>query len=331
MATQDLEEREVTAEEIAEMMGESDLDVGPGDASDEFGTFLDDLQETVAETVEEKEEPWRKAMREAVDAAEREGFEAKRLVAYQDGSEPDGWQGIVDAFKSDVQRLRAIDDQLDALGNPWPEAAVGLLKDPDMLDEAEALLTTVCERQRRFPRLGEGPSLEDLKDFPPMAVKAARQLVTAEKPEYNPVYLWSSKPELGRILLGAAGRTHQESAGPEVRVAVTSVADFAEDFIRALGEGVAGAWRERWWTVDMLMVHGMKELSETERVQDEFFHLFEALKRRGARIMLVGDRAPSGIDGIDERLRSPLRRWPGRGGRNRDRYRRARAGRGARV
>ena len=304
LATQDLEEREVTAEEIAEMMGESDLDVGPGDASDEFGTFLDDLQETVAETVEEKEEPWRKAMREAVDAAEREGFEAKRLVAYQDGSEPDGWQGIVDAFKSDVQRLRAIDDQLDALGNPWPEAAVGLLKDPDMLDEAEALLTTVCERQRRFPRLGEGPSLEDLKDFPPMAVKAARQLVTAEKPEYNPVYLWSSKPELGRTLLGAAGRTHQESAGPEVRVAVTSVADFAEDFIRALGEGVAGAWRERWWTVDMLMVHGMKELSETERVQDEFFHLFEALKRRGARIMLVGDRAPSGIDGIDERLRS---------------------------
>lgn len=87
-------------------------------------------------------------------------------------------------------------------------------------------------------------------------------------------------------------------------MAVTSVAEFAEDFIRALGEGVAGAWRERWWTVDLLLVHGVEALSETERAQDEFFHLFEALKRRGARIMLAGDRAPSGIGGIDDRLRS---------------------------
>lgn len=305
LATQELEEREVVAEEIAEMIGElEDLDAGTVEDSDEFGSFLDDLQETVAATVEEKEAPWWKALREAVDAAEREGFEVKRLVAYQEGSEPDGWQGIVDAFKADVQRLRDIDDQLDRLGNPWPEAAAELLKNPEMLDEAEALLRTVRERQRAFPRLGEGPSLQDLKDFPPMAVKAAQQLVAAEKPEYNPLYVWSAKPELARTLLGAAGRTHQESAGPEVRAAVTSVAEFAEDFIRALGEGVAGAWRERWWTVDLLMVHGMEALSETERAQDEFFHLYEVLSRRGARIMLVGDRAPSGIENIDERLRS---------------------------
>jgi chromosomal replication initiator protein len=41
-----------------------------------------------------------------------------------------------------------------------------------------------------------------------------------------------------------------------------------------------------------------------ERVQDEFFHLFEALKRRGARMMFVADRAPGDIENIDERLRS---------------------------
>jgi hypothetical protein len=87
-------------------------------------------------------------------------------------------------------------------------------------------------------------------------------------------------------------------------MAVTSVQDFAQDFIRALGQGVAGAWRERWWTVDLLLVHGVEALSETERAQDEFFHLFEALKRRGSRVFLAADRAPSGIQSIDERLRS---------------------------
>ena len=80
--------------------------------------------------------------------------------------------------------------------------------------------------------------------------------------------------------------------------------EFSDDFIRALSAGVAGAWRERWWTVDLLLVHGLEALTDTERAQDEFFHLFEALKRRGARVMLVADRAPSGIEDIDDRLRS---------------------------
>ncbi len=185
-ATQDLEEREVIAEEVAEMIGKLDLDHGTAEVSEEFGSFLGDLQETVAEAVDEKEAPWWKAMREAVDAAQREGFDARRLVAYQDGSEPDGWQGIVDAFQADVQRLRDIDDELDVLGNPWPEAAAELLKNPEMLDEAEALLRTVRERQRAFPRLGEGPSLQDQPTFEARpkafvdALDARRSAVTHE-------------------------------------------------------------------------------------------------------------------------------------------------------
>jgi len=302
-ATQDLESRHVTAEEVAALVGEGSSSDGGTGRADEFGSFLTDLTETVTEVVVEQEEPWRKAMRETADAAEREGYLADRLRSCLGGSKPDGWREIVDRFKADLQRLREIDEELDRLGNPWPDAAQGVLRNPERLEEAEALLTSVRERQRPFPKLGNGPTLDDLTDFPGMAIKAAQQLVVTERPGYNPLYVWADKVELGRALLGAAGRTFQ-AANPEARMAVTSVAEFAEDFIRALGEGVAGAWRERWWTVDLLLVHGVEALSETERAQDEFFHLFEALKRRGARVMLVGDRAPSGIQKIDERLRS---------------------------
>ncbi len=302
-ATQDLEGRQVTAEDVAAMMGEDILETTVPEKSDDFGSFLNDLSETVAEAVEEQEEPWRKAMRETADGVEREGYLAKRLRGYLLGSKPETWREIVDGFKADIQRLREIDAELDRLGNPWPDAAHAILKDPERLDEAESLLTSVRERQRPFPKLGDGPTLDQLTEFPRMAVKAAEQLVTAERPEYNPLYVWASRTELGRTLLGAAGRTFQ-GANPETRMAVTSVKEFAEDFIRALGAGVAGAWRERWWTVDLLLVHGIEALSDTERAQDEFFHLFEALKRRGARVMLAADRTPSGINGIDERLRS---------------------------
>ncbi len=302
-ATQDLEGRRVTPEEVATIMGGKASVSAGAEIPDEFGSFLTDLTESVVEAVEEQEEPWRKAMREAADAAEREGFSARRVRQQLGGGEPKGWQETVDRFRADIKRLREIDAELDRLGNPWTDAAQGVLKDPDRLDEAEALLTSVRERQRPFPRLGEGPKLDELADFPRMAVKAAHQLVAGERPEYNPLYVWAPRTELGRTLLGAAGRTFQ-SAMPEARMAVTSVKEFAEDFIRALEEGVAGAWRERWWTVDLLLVHGVEALSETERAQDEFFHLFEALKRRGARVMLAAARPPSGIPGIDERLRS---------------------------
>jgi len=59
LATQELEEREVGADEISVIMGELGVHSPTGPPSDEFGSFLDELQETVAETVEENELPWR--------------------------------------------------------------------------------------------------------------------------------------------------------------------------------------------------------------------------------------------------------------------------------
>jgi len=303
-ATQDLEDRRVSIDEVGALMQAQDKAAALSSGSNEFGSFLDDLATTVAVAVEKKEEPWRKALREAIETADRQGFSTLRLDALLDSaSEPKGWDKAIESFKADLQRLHEIDNELGRLGNPWPEAAQGVLEDPDRLDEAEALLTSVRERQRPFPGLADGPQLHDLDGFESIALKAAAQLVGAEKPEYNPLYLWSADEALAKTLLGAVGRTYRE-AYPDLSMAVSSVPLFASDFIRALGEGVAGAWRERWWTVDLLLIHGIQELVETERAQDEFFHLFEALRRRGARMMFVADRAPSSIGEIDDRLRS---------------------------
>jgi chromosomal replication initiation ATPase DnaA len=293
-ATQDLEGRQISSAEVTKLLQEQDQVASLGGGSDEFGSFLNELASSVAEAVEKTEEPWRKAIRESIESADRQGYSVHRLEA---------WQEMVEQFKADIQRLREIDNELERLGNPWPEAAQGVLMDPDRLDEAEALLASVRERQRAFPELGDGPMLHDLSGFDAMALQAAAQLVGEEKPEYNPLFVWSSNEALGRTLLAAVGRTYKESF-PDQRMAVASISHFSEDFIRALAEGVAGAWRERWWTVDLLLVHGIQDLSQTERAQDEFFHLFEALKRRGARMMLVADRAPSNVESIDDRLRS---------------------------
>lgn len=303
-ATQDLEERRVTVDEVAKLLEEQDRAADLSSGSDEFGSFLNELTSSVAEAVELTEEEWRKTVREAMESADRQGFATLRLDPVLNATdEPRDWQKQLDAFKADLHRLNEIDRELDRLGNPWPEAAQGVLEDPDRLEEAEALLTSVRERQRPFPLLGDGAQLHDLEGYDGMALKAAAQLVGAERPEYNPLYLWSTDEAVAKTVLGAVGRSYVE-AHPDLKMAVSSVEMFAQDFIRALGEGVAGAWRERWWTADLLLVYGIQDLVETERAQDEFFHLFEALRRRGARMMFVGDRAPGAIGDIDDRLRS---------------------------
>lgn len=303
-ATQDLEERRVTVDEVAKLLEEQDRAAALSSGSDEFGSFLNELTSSVADAVESTEDEWRKRVREVIESADRQGFSTLRLDSILNAhDEPKDWQRQVDAFKADLNRLNEIERELDRLGNPWPEAAQGVLEDPDRLEEAEDLLTSVRERQRPFPQLGDGPELHDLEGFDGMALKAAAQLVGVEKPEYNPLYLWSSSEGVANTVLGAVGRSYL-AANPDLKMAISSVSMFAQDFIRALGEGVAGAWRERWWTADLLLIYGIQDLVETERAQDEFFHLFEALRRRGARMMFVGDRAPAAIGEIDDRLRS---------------------------
>jgi len=301
LAVQELEGRPVPAAEVPGLMGEE----RPTSDDSDMDAFLEEISNALADTVEKKEPVWRREVRQAAEEAEQGGYAAQRMrTLLERPQEPPEWKERIDDFRADIQRLREIDEELDRLGNPWPEAAKGVLLDPDRLEEAEALLASVRERTRPFGCLPAGPELSELEGrVPALVLKAATQLVELEKPQFNPLYVWAEDPGVPKAVLAGAARTFRR-LHPGSPIAVTSVADFADEFIRALSAGVAGAWRERWWTVDLLLVHGTEELSETERAQDEFFHLFEALKRRGARVLIVADRAPAGIEDIDDRLRS---------------------------
>jgi chromosomal replication initiation ATPase DnaA len=299
LATQELEERTVTAEELPALLGERFI--AQRTASRTLGASIP--PESAFLTPQEPD--WLRRMRESAEVTERDGFSAARLLRYLDeGVEPEGWQGILDGFLRDIARAREIRIEVDQLGNPWPEAAANLLRDPDRLDEAESLLTSARERAAPFPTLPDGPLLETLSGgYPPLSLRAATRLIEAERPDYNPLYVHSTDPDRARVLLEAAGRSYLARV-PGGKVGFISVSDFSEDFIRGISDGVAGAWRERWWSLELLLLYGIEGLSRTERAQDEFFHLFEALIRRDGRIILSADRPPSQIEGVDERLRS---------------------------
>jgi hypothetical protein len=198
--------------------------------------------------------------------------------------------------------VREIRRALKSLGDPWPETAAGLLTDTEHLEEAENLLSLARERMRPFPPLPGGEGILGLAGrFPVLVLKAAEQLIREVSTIYKPLYIHS--PHLARRdeLLLAAGRSFS-TVWPTGVVAHVSVPEFAQELVQALTNGVAGAWRERWWSVDLLLLHGIERLPDTGRAQDEFFHLLQALGSRGARIILSSDRAPGEVTGIPERL-----------------------------
>lgn len=299
LAAQELEGRAITKEDVVKL-----VDI-PTERPRRVRR-ADRLQSHIAhEVYEAPEEPWQILIRQAAEEAEAEGFATGRLRRVLDGDmEPTDPEQIVADFHEVLDELRQIRSDLDVVGNPWPEAARGVLLDPDRVEEARALLASARERVRDFPPFPLDIGLHQLETrYPAVAVKAARQLIGDEPPEYNPLFVWSPDGHGARMLLEAAGASClAERSG--ARVAFISAKEFAAEFIDALSDGVAGAWRERWWTVELLLVHGCQDLSDTERAQDEFFHLFEAVKRRGARVILAADRAPSRIDNVDDRLRS---------------------------
>ena len=304
LAIQELEDRAVTVEDVERILGNKSTSDGPAN-SDEFGEFLGDITDTMAVTIDGQEAGWRKALRDMAEEAEGLGVSASRVRRLMDGDvEPVNVDGVIEEFRQDVTRLRQIRSELDDVGNPWHEAAEAVLRDPERLEEAESLLASACERVREFPVVPDGPTLHQLSPaFSPLAVRSAERLVVAERPDYNPLYITCREGGGGLALLRAAARTLTQRR-PDSVIGLISAAEFAEDFIRALSAGVAGAWRERWWTVELLLMHGIETFSDTERAQDEVFHLFETLKRRGARILLASAGPPSELEGIDERLRS---------------------------
>ena len=299
MTIQEMEGRLVETQEIPALLENLDLKSG-----DEFGAFVDELAEDVATTVEVADAPWRRILREALDAGEAEGYNCSRLRYLLDQrTPPPDTRRIVERFTHDVDRLRAIRQELRRLGDPWPEPALGVLRDPERMEEAEALLTSAYELTRPYPALPAGPSLDELPNLP-RATEEAQRLLRGEQGVPH-LYFWSPSGRGAHAIAAAVGIQFKAS-NPDDGVAFVSVRDFAEDFIRALTAGVAGAWRERWWKVRLLVVHRIQDLSGTERARDELFHLIEAVHRSRGMVVLSGDKPPSRITGIDDRAKRRL-------------------------
>jgi chromosomal replication initiator protein len=128
-------------------------------------------------------------------------------------------------------------------------------------------------------------------------------MAAAENPAraYNPVFLYGGVG-LGKThLLQGVGNA---CASRGLRVVYVSAEEFANDLIKSIQTQTTDAFRERYRTIDVLLIDDIQFIARAERTQEEFFHTFNTLHRQEKQIVISSDRPPKAMVTLEERLRS---------------------------
>jgi chromosomal replication initiator protein len=121
----------------------------------------------------------------------------------------------------------------------------------------------------------------------------------------NPLFLYGGVG-LGKTHLMHAIAWQIRAVNPERRVLYLSAEKFMYQFIRALRFNETIAFKEQFRSVDVLMVDDVQFISGKDSTQEEFFHTFNALVDQNKQLVISGDRSPSDLEGLEERVRSRL-------------------------
>ena len=133
-------------------------------------------------------------------------------------------------------------------------------------------------------------------------------LAVAESPgeAYNPLYIYGG-PGLGKThLMHSIGHFILEQ-NPNTKVLYVTSEEFTNEVIESIRNGNASSmtkFRDKYRTVDVLMIDDIQFIIGKESTQEEFFHTFNALQTQGKQIILTSDKPPKEMETLEERIRS---------------------------
>lgn len=118
---------------------------------------------------------------------------------------------------------------------------------------------------------------------------------------YNPLFIYG-KSGLGKTHILNAICCEIKKNFPEMRILYVRAEDFANEFIKALGQKNVDDFRLKFRNIDVLLIDDIQFIGGKDRTEEEFFHTFNSLIENGKQIVLTSDRPPKEIQSLTERL-----------------------------
>jgi chromosomal replication initiator protein len=134
-----------------------------------------------------------------------------------------------------------------------------------------------------------------------LAYAASIRVTKEPGTKYNPLFLYGGVG-LGKTHIMQAVGNELINSNPALKCLYISSEQFTNEFVASLQAGSIDAFKQKYRTVDLLLVDDIQFIGGKEQTQEQFFHVFNSLRDAHKQIILTSDRPPKAIPALEERL-----------------------------
>lgn len=118
---------------------------------------------------------------------------------------------------------------------------------------------------------------------------------------YNPLFIYGGVG-LGKThLMQAIGHEITKTL-PDKNILYVTSEKFTNEFINAVQHGATKAFKDKYRSIDVLLIDDIQFLAAKEQTQEEFFHTFNTLHQHNKQIVISSDKPPKAIPALEQRL-----------------------------